>query len=333
MKKITKNTFRDVTTFHVGGEIGYYAELENEDEIRWAVKIAKEKKIKMFILGGGSDFLAGDGNFEDFVVKYVGKKHQIEGDLITAEAGMSWDDLVEYSVENKLQGIECLSGIPGTVGAAPIQNIGAYGQELKDTFLNLTAYDIVNEKFVNFNNDDCHFGYRESIFKEKSHWQKYIIVNLTLKLYKNAQPTVAYESLKGHIIEKPTLSDVRNAILEIRREKLEDPGKVGNAGSFFKNPIVNRNEKEKLEKQFEGIKIFPFGDNFKVSAAWLIERTGWKGKTYKEAGVSPKHALILINRNNKATADHIMELSEKIIEDVNNKFGIKLEREVQLINF
>lgn len=331
MKKIRTNNFRDITTFRVGGEIGAYAELKDKSDVEWAVKEAKKRKLKMFILGDGSDILASDANFDNFVIRYTGKKYHIKDSYITAEAGMKWDDMVDLSVKNNLQGIECLSGIPGTVGAAPIQNIGAYGQELKDTFVSLEAFDIDKGEFVTFDKESCRFGYRESIFKEKSHWQKYIIVSVTLGLNKNAKPVVTYESLQ--IKNNPSLTDVRNSVLKVRREKLEDPGKIGNAGSFFKNPIVNLEQKNLLEKKFSGIKIYPFGDEFKISAAWLIEKAGWKGKTYKGAGVSSKHALVLINVDGHAKAEDILKLSEMIIDDVYKKFGVKLEREVQLINF
>jgi UDP-N-acetylmuramate dehydrogenase len=333
MNIVKGKKFRDITTFHVGGEIGSYVEFKSAEEIDDVVREVKRKNLKIFVLGGGSDFLASDEPFDDFVIRYIGKNCKIEGDIITAEAGMKWDDLVNVSVKNNLQGIECLSGIPGTVGAAPIQNIGAYGQELKDTFVKLTAYDIEKEKFITFDKNDCKFGYRESIFKEKSHWQKFIITDVTLKLNKNAKPVANYESLSGRIGKNPTLLEVRNAILKVRREKLEDPGKIGNAGSFFKNPIITSDQKNKLEEDFPDVKVFPFEDKFKISAAWLIEKAGWKGRTYKGAGVSPKHSLILINASGNAKAEDVMKLSEMIIADVSKKFGIKLEREVQLINF
>jgi UDP-N-acetylmuramate dehydrogenase len=333
MKILENKSFKDITTFRIGGHIKYFAEVHNRKELEESVCFAKSNKTPIFTIGGGSDFLANDKPYDGLVIKYMADAISVSGDSVTAEAGLSWEKLVEYSVKNDLQGIECLSGIPGTVGAAPIQNIGAYGQEIKDTFLRLTAFDIEKEKFVVFDNRDCKFGYRESVFKEKSHWQKYIITDITLKLNKGGKPSVNYESLSGRVKENPTLENVRMAILEVRREKLEDSGKIGNAGSFFKNPIVSLTQKSKLEKEFPGIKIFPFGNEFKVSAAWLIENAGWKAKAYKSAGVSSKHALILINATGEAKAEDILELSEKIIEDVNNKYGIKLEREVQLINF
>jgi UDP-N-acetylmuramate dehydrogenase len=333
MKILEDKLFKDITSFHIGGKIRYYAEARNKKELEEAVCFAKSNNLKIFIIGGGSDFLVNDKTYDGMVIKYTGNKILLSGDKITAEAGTSWDKLVEYSIRNDFQGIECLSGIPGTVGAAPIQNIGAYGQEFKDTFVKLTAYDTEKEKFATFDKNDCKFGYRESIFKEKSHWQKFIITDITLKFNKNGKPVANYESLNGQIGSNPTLLEIRNAILKVRRERLEDPAINGNAGSFFKNPIIFNNQKNKLEKEFPDVKIFPFGSEFKVSAAWVIEKAGWKGKKYKGAGVSQKHSLILINASGNAKAKDVMELSEMIIDDVYKKFGIKLEREVQLINF
>lgn len=319
----TKN-FSDLTTFKIGGKIKYYYEVSNEKEIVDAVTFAKNNKLPIFIIGGGSDILVSDKDFDGVVIKYVGKKLKIKNlkfkIQVTAEAGLAWDKLVEFCVNKNLQGIECLSWIPGTVGAAPIQNIGAYGQELKDTFVELTAYDIKNEKFVKFTNDDCQFGYRESVFKTKDYWQKFLITSVTLKLQKYTDSDLSLET-------------IRNQIIYTRQEKLEDPDNIANAGSFFKNPIVSEDFKNKLKNKYPEIVTFPFGDKYKISAGWLLENSGFKGFVYGNAGVSPKHALILINKTGKATAKEVYDLSEKIIADVYKKFGIKLEREVQLINF
>ncbi len=327
-------SFSDLTTFRVGGKIKRYSEVKNKKEIEDAVKFAKQNKLSVFVIGGGSDILASDKEFLGAVIKYTESGISYDGNLVTAKAGTDWDLLVGSTVEKGFWGLECLSGIPGTVGASPIQNIGAYGQELKEVFVRLEAYDIQNEKFVKFDKDDCEFGYRESIFKRKDYWQKYIICNVTFKLSKDKLEKANYESLRKYISNSnPTPSEIRNAVLSARKERLEDPKEVGNAGSFFKNPIINLLEKNKLESEFSDVRIYPFNDRFKVPAGWLIEKAGWKGKTYKGAGVSPKNALILINKTGKTKASDIYDLSEKIIADVYKKFGIKLEREVQLINF
>jgi len=333
MKIIEDKSFKDLTTFRIGGNIKYYVEVKDEDEIFEVLDFAESKNLPIFIIGGGSDFLAGEKVFEGLVIKYTGSDYSISDDIITGGGGMVWDDLVKIAVENEFAGIECLSGIPGTVGASPIQNIGAYGQEMKDTFLKLEAIDIEERKRVKFSLNDCKFGYRESIFKDKKYWQKYLILSVSFKLKKGGNPGVTYESLKGAIGENPTLLEVREAVLKVRAQKLEDPKEFGNAGSFFKNPIVDAAKKKDLESHFPDVKIFPSGNLYKVSAAWLIDKTGLKGKEVGGAVVSTKHALILINKSGSATADDVFSLSDMVINEVFNKFGVRLEREVQLINF
>lgn len=325
--------FSDLTTFRIGGKIGKYIEIGSLNEVLEKIKIAKSYGKPIFIIGGGSDILVSDKDFDGVVVKYTGNNFGIEGDILTAEAGMSWNSLVKYAVGEGLCGIECLSGIPGTVGASPIQNIGAYGQELADTFYELKAFDIEKEKFVTFSKEDCQFGYRESIFKKKEYWQKYLIVSVSLKLKKNAKPEVNYDSLKEVVKKNASLKEIAEAVSSTRKQKLESIKVYGNAGSFFKNPVIGKNIKERLEKDYPEVKIFSFGNDFKVSAAWLIEKSGWKGKEFGNAAVSQKHSLILINKTGKAGAMEIYKLSEMIISSVFDKFGIKLEREVQLINF
>lgn len=327
-------SFSDLTTFKAGGKIKYYFEVAKEGEIEKVFSFAKTKNLPVFILGGGSDILVSGKNFDGVVVKYIGNSYKIDGEFVTAEAGMEWDDLVKLAVKENLQGLEALSGIPGTVGAAPIQNIGAYGTEISDYFYKLEAFDLKRGGMITFTKDQCKFGYRESIFKTKDYWQRFIITSVTLKLAKNKYSNAKYKSLKKYLSStKPTISDVRKAVLKARSDKLEDPKKVGNAGSFFKNPVIGKKEKEKLIKDYPDAVIFPFEGKFKVSAAWLIEKAGWKGKVYKSAAVSSKHSLILVNKSGKTKPEDVLELSEKIISDIKSKFGIKLEREVQLINF
>lgn len=331
-----QKSFKDLTTFHIGGKIKYYIEAANEKEVDEAVCFAKSGKLKIFIIGGGSDILVSDANFNGVAIKFVGNKITSKGAEVVAEAGATWDDLVDFAVKHNLAGIECMSGIPGTCGATPIQNIGAYGQELKDTFVSLKAYDIDKEKVIEFKKEDCGFSYRESIFKKPEYWQKFFIIEIKLKLSESGQPEVKYDSLKNYLLEKniknPTLEDVRNAVLAIRAGKFEDPKKIGNAGSFFKNPILTKEQVEEVTKKFPEIPArIQDDETYKCSAAWFIEKSGWKGKSYKNAGVSPMHALILINPEGKAKANELIELSDKIISDVKDKFGVRLEREVQII--
>lgn len=337
-----KKSFKQLTTLRAGGPIDFYKEVENDSEIREAVEFSESKNSPLFILGEGSDILVSDKPFKGTVIKFVGKGFSLEEKdgkfFATAKAGEYWDDFVNYCVQNDLQGTECLSGIPGTVGAAPIQNIGAYGQELKDHFHSLTAFDIEKKEVRKFNKEECQFSYRESFFKKRENWQKFIIIDITLKLQKNASPEVKYDSLKNYLnergVENPTLKEVRDSVLEIRKGKFENYKKTPNAGSFFKNPQLNEKDYRALVEKYGEVPCYQNSDGtFKCFAGWFIEKSGWKGKKYKNAGVSPKHALVLINPEGKANSGEIFSLSEKIIKDVREKFGVTLEKEVQFINF
>lgn len=312
-------SFKDLTTLKVGGSIKYFFQVSSKEEIVEKVEFAKNKKLKLFIIGGGSDIAASDKKFNGLVLKYRGNTIKFKGTRVTAEAGAAWDKLVELSVSKNLCGIECLSGIPGTVGASPIQNIGAYGQEIADTFESLNAYDIERKKFVKFDKVDCHFGYRESIFKSKKYWQKFMITDVTFKL-------------KKYKDEDLDLQTIRDEILRVRSEKLVDPNEIPNAGSFFKNPIVDLKKKNELEKKYPEISIYPYENKYKVFAGFLIEKAGWKGKELGPVKVSDKHALVLTNPGGVGNFIDIQKLANKIIADVYKKFGIVLEAEVQYIN-
>ncbi|MDO8340438.1 MAG: UDP-N-acetylmuramate dehydrogenase [Candidatus Woesebacteria bacterium] len=337
LKSLTKFTFKKLTTMKVGGKIKYYKEVKNKEELVKQVEFAKKNNLPIFVIGGGSDILVSDKNFNGLVIKYIGDSSRIDDTKITAEAGLDWDKLVEESINNNLQGIEMLSGIPGTVGASPVQNIGAYGQELKDTFFELTAYDIRKNEFVVFKKDDCLFDYRESFFKKEINFQKYIITDVTFKLNKNVNPKITYKSLIKYFeenkITKISLKDIRNAVLRVRELKIEDYKKVPNSGSFFKNPIINEKEAKLLEKKYPEIPLYKNSNGtYKCFAGWFIEKLGWKGKSIGKAKVSNKHALILTNPGGNANFDDVKALADAIVDDVNNKFKIKLEPEVQYIN-
>lgn len=320
MGKTDIASFKKLTTLKVGGNIKHYREVSSKEEVVLAVDFAKKNNLQIFIIGGGSDIAVSDNDFDGLVIKYVGNQCKFDGEFVTAESGMIWDDLVRLTVEKNLQGIECLSGIPGSVGASPIQNIGAYGQELSETFIQLTAYNIETQKFMVFKNRDCKFGYRESIFKTKEYWQKFIITDITLKL----------QEYKDTDLE---LLTIRNEILRVREEKLVNPNEVPNAGSFFKNPIVDKEIKDKLSKTYPDIVTFPYLDKYKISAGWMIEKAGWKGKSLGPVKVSDKHALVLTNPQGRGTFSDIKKIANKIMNDVNSKFGINLEPEVQYIEY
>lgn len=337
-----KKSFKELTTLKVGGNIENYFEISGALELKKVALFAKKRNLPIFVIGEGSDILVSDKDFKGVVIKYIGKKIEIvpQGaySFVTSEGGQKWDYLVETSVNKKLQGIECLSGIPGTVGAAPVQNIGAYGQEIKDTFHSLRAYDLTKNDIVVFSKKDCHFKYRESVFKKKESWQRFVIVSVTLKLKNDGKPAVKYASLKKYLsdnnILKPDLLTVRKAVLKVREQKFENYKKVPNAGSFFKNPLLKRKTYLKLKEKYGDIPCFENSDGtYKCFAGWFIEKAGWKGKSYNNAAVSQVHALILTNPNSTASAQDILELSERIIQSVYKKFHIKLEKEVQFINF
>jgi len=254
-------------------------------------------------------------------------------DVIEAAAGEPWHPFVLRTLELGLSGLENLSLIPGTVGAAPIQNVGAYGVEIKDVFIGLTAFDRETDELVEFDLQGCEFGYRDSLFKRRS--GRYIILRVRFRLQRNAELNLDYgpvrQWLQQHEVQSPTASDVSRAICSIRREKLPDPAVLGNAGSFFKNPVVTGDVADNLRGRFPGLISFAQtnGDT-KLAAGWLIERAGWKGYREGDAGVHRLQALVLVNYGN-ATGSEIVSLAQRIQTDVHERFGISLEIEPNVI--
>lgn len=297
-------------------------------------------KIRMrkpfLIIGKGSNILF-TGDFKGTIIKpEFGHikivKEEKDTVVISAGAGISWDKLVEWTVDRKFGGLENLSLIPGLVGAAPVQNIGAYGVEAKDTILKVRTISITDGSVRIFTNEECNFGYRNSIFKstEKS---KYLITRVYFRLKINPVPIYDYGSLKDEVQKPgiPSIKTVRDAVIKIRRDKLPDPSTIGNAGSFFKNPLVIGSVAHELKKKFPSMPCYddPSG-KIKLAAGWLIEQCGWKGKRIGNAGVHSNQALVLVNHGN-ATGKEIFDLSEMIRSSVIEKFGIELEREVEII--
>ncbi len=332
----------ELTTFRTGGEASYFARVKNKEELEKAVSFAKKKNLPIFVLGEGSNVLINDKKFKALVIRLENKRFVVKeksgGTEILSGAGRNWDNLVGETVKSNLQGIECLSGIPGTVGAAPYQNIGAYGQELKDAFVELTAFDLKENCFVNLNKKRCNFGYRDSLFKNPKYKNRYIIFEVVLKLYKNKKPTVLYESLKQLMEERdlknPSLAEIRRTVLELRSQRLIDPQKTGNAGSFFKNPIVKTSTLKRIQREYPNVPGFPADKGkVKIFAGWLIEKAGWKGYKDKNVGVSKDNALVLVNLTGRAQAREISGLASKISDDVYKKFKVRLIPEVQFVNF
>ncbi len=295
--------------------------------------------MPLFILGGGSNILFTK-NFNGLVLKneILGFEILEEDDeavLIKVGAGMNWHEFVLKCIALDFGGVENLSLIPGNVGASPMQNIGAYGVEIKDVFEFLDAVHISSGEIQRFSNQDCDFGYRESIFKNKVKGE-YVICHVGFRLSKRHKLNTSYGAIEVELnkrnISNPNIKDVSNAVISIRQSKLPDPKVIGNAGSFFKNPIITVNKLKQLLESHPDIPNYPSGESeAKLAAGWLIEQSGWKGKVYDERyGVHKKQALVLVNYNN-ATGNEILNLSLNIIKDVEQKFGVRLEREVNIL--
>ncbi|KIO76631.1 UDP-N-acetylenolpyruvoylglucosamine reductase [Pedobacter lusitanus] len=295
------------------------------------------KQNKVLVLGGGSNMLFTE-DYDGLVLKISipGLTAEVaDGQVIVrAGAGVVWNDLVNYCVENGYAGMENLSLIPGTVGASPIQNIGAYGVELKDVFESCDAFELATGEFKQFNHADCHFAYRDSIFKNEFKGQ-YIITGVVFKLFTRIRINSQYGAIQSLLAERrithPTITDISNIVSEIRVSKLPDPSTIGNAGSFFKNPIIDRSRFEKLKHNFPEVISYPAGDDkVKLAAGWLIEQCGFKGITEGHTGTWKNQALVLVNHGG-ATGKEVYSFSEKIIDTVFSKFDVKLEREVNIL--
>lgn len=299
------------------------------------------KKIEeYFILGGGSNLLLT----KDISVPVL--KNEIKGKRIVQQSvgeswvqiggGENWHEVVLWTIEQGLSGIENLSLIPGTVGASPIQNIGAYGVELKDVFYLLTAYDMINKELITFNTEDCEFGYRTSFFKKPENKGRYFITHVTLKLSKDLKAVnTSYGAIEKVLLDKnissPTAKDVSDAVIEIRRSKLPDPAELGNSGSFFKNPIVEVKVLDSIQKDYEKVPFYKVSDDLvKIPAGWLIEQCGFKGKRYGHTGSYENQALIIVNYGD-ASGSEIYEHALRVQSTVEKEFGIKLECEVNII--
>jgi UDP-N-acetylmuramate dehydrogenase len=291
----------------------------------------------LLILGHGSNVLF-TRDFRGVVIRNEIRGIRITGEsdefvFIEAGAGEKWEDLVDYTVSKNLGGIENLTLIPGTVGAAPVQNIGAYGVEAADVIVSVLAYHLEKKEWLTLDNQACGFGYRDSIFKRELK-NKAVICSVGFRLSKTPELKLDYGDIKKELAAKdianPSVSDISAIVAGIRRSKLPDPQITGNAGSFFKNPVISESEFQILSSAYPQVKSFRQGDLRKVSAGWLIEQTGWKGYRLGDAGCYNKQALILVNYG-RATGRDILALAEKIEASVFGKFGISLEREVNII--
>ena len=331
-----KYSLRKNNTFLLDIHANFFAAPQNLDELIEILGLKVFHDNPFLVIGEGSNILFTK-NFEGIVIKPQIMGIEIieettETAIIKVGAGENWDNFVAWSVRNGLWGVENLSLIPGAVGSAPIQNIGAYGVEVKDVIVKVEGVNISDRKIKRMSNSECVFEYRSSIFKT-SLKNKFIVSSVYFKLSKKEKPTLNYGPLKEKFgaKEKVNLDSIRDAVILIRKSKLPEVNEIGSAGSFFKNPIVQIDKIKTLETQFSSIPKYPVSPGLmKIPAGWLIEQTGWKGKRHGDVGIYPKHALIIVNYG-KASGQEVFDFSEQIRTSVFNKFGIDLEREVQII--
>lgn len=332
-------SLKEYTTFKIGGNAKYFCEVVSEEELIEAVEFAQNKNVPIFILGGGSNILVSDAGFSGLVIKMnlQGISYEPEGNkvVVKAFAGVSWDGLVKDTVDHNLYGLENLSGIPGTVGASPVQNIGAYGSEVKDTIVTVRVFDYKDKKFRDLLNIECGFGYRNSIFK-KPKWKHLIIVSVSFLLSKGKSINIDYKDIKNYFdingITEPSLFDVRQAVIEIRNGKFPDLRKIGTAGSFFKNPIITKDEHKILIQQYPLIPSFPTDDNkMKISLAWVLDKVcDLKGYTKGNVALFENQPLVLVNLSS-ASSREIKSFANEIKDIVFERTKVTIETEVEYV--
>ncbi|HEX8546193.1 MAG TPA: UDP-N-acetylmuramate dehydrogenase [Cytophagaceae bacterium] len=335
---ISNVSLRPYNTFGIDATARLFSVFGSVDELKQILQSQEVKQNPLLVLGGGSNMLL-TRDFDGVVLKNEIKGIEIVGEtsdsiIVKSGAGEVWHDLVLFTIERDLGGIENLSLIPGTVGASPMQNIGAYGVEIKDTFVSLEALNIQTGELETFDKDACHFGYRESVFK-KSLKGKYIITSVDFRLNKQPKFNTSYGAIQTTLeemgVKQPTVKSISEAVCKIRRSKLPDPAQIGNAGSFFKNPEIPEAQYLKLKDQYPEIPSFNTVPGYvKVPAGWLNEQCGWKGKVVGNTGVHKNQALVLVNHGG-ANGSEVKALSQEIVKSVKEKFGIELETEVNII--
>lgn len=331
-------SLRAHNTFGIEAMARYWAACTNMEELQQALQFATSAAAPLLILGGGSNILLTK-NFDGLVVKNDLKgispvDEDKEYVYLKVGAGENWHSFTQYCIQKNLAGVENLSLIPGNAGASPMQNIGAYGVEIKDVFHSLQAYHIRDKQLMEFNLNDCEFGYRESVFKNKLRNQ-FVITSVTYRLNKNPVYNISYGAIREELdkmgVKDLSIANIAAAVIHIRQSKLPNPAEIGNAGSFFKNPEVENGVYELLKKEFPSIVGYDLHNGHtKLAAGWLIEQCGWKGYRKGDAGCHAKQALVLVNYG-LATGANILALSEAIIASVKEKFGVELHREVNIV--
>ncbi|ASK30510.1 UDP-N-acetylenolpyruvoylglucosamine reductase [Chryseobacterium sp. T16E-39] len=332
-------SLKPYNTFGVEAISRYFAEIHTIEELKEAILFSSSHSLPILFLGGGSNVLLTK-DFEGVAIQ-INLKGIIEESvddhsiLVTAKAGENWHEFVMYCLAKNYGGLENLSLIPGNVGTSPMQNIGAYGTEIKDIFVKCSVLNLDTLEIETFDLEKCRFGYRDSIFKQEGKG-KYVILEVTFRLtkkdhiIKTEYGAITAELEKLHI-EAPTIQDVSKAVINIRQSKLPDPKITGNAGSFFKNPTISLSQFEDLKLKFANIQGYPNGNQVKVPAGWLIEQCGWKGRQIGNVASHQLQSLVIINATGNATGKEIFDFSTQIINSVKEKFGIELEREVNII--
>lgn len=333
-----------LTTFQVGGPARYFVEARSEQEVHAAVEHAQASALPLFVLGGGSNLVVSDRGWPGLVVKIslrgIIQRDEGEKAIFEVAAGEDWDEFVADCVARECAGIECLSGIPGTVGGTPVQNVGAYGQEVANTITQVRVLDTTSGQVLDLQNSDSGFAYRTSIFNTRERG-RYIVLRVTFALTPGGAPRIEYADLRKHFADRnhvPTLQDTREAVRAIRLSKamLIVPGDddCRSAGSFFKNPVLTREQYDQLAAIASAVPNWPANDGrVKVAAAWLVENSGFhKGLTRGEVGISRRHALAIVNRGGASAAD-IVALKDEIQQRVKQKFGIALQPEPVFVGF
>jgi UDP-N-acetylmuramate dehydrogenase len=340
------------TTLGIGGPARFFCEAKTEEEVAGTAKLARDCGLPLFVLGGGSNLLVSDAGFDGLVMR-IGvaglMRESREGAqvVLKAGAGGNWDEFVRYTVGRGYAGIECLAGIPGDVGGTPVQNVGAYGQEVAETIVKVRTYDLQTNTFVDLDHEACRFGYRRSLFNADARGQ-HIVTAVTYRLHPGGEPALRYADVKRHFAaqiergEKPTLRQVYDGVRSIREQKGMLAGQGGadgrSAGSFFKNPVVPSATLPQIAVtagcRSEEVPHYPAGDGMvKVAAAWLVEQAGFhKGFAMGRAAISSRHTLALVNLGD-ATADELIALRDTVMTAVQNKFAVRLEQEPVMLGF
>jgi UDP-N-acetylmuramate dehydrogenase len=336
--KIYRNySLKEQNTFGMDAKASSYAEVVDLNDVTKILDIANRLQLPVLVLGSGSNLLLTK-DVDGLVIHPTNKGIRIVNETelyvdVEAMAGEEWDNLVAWAVKNNFGGIENLSYIPGTVGSSPVQNIGAYGTELKDVFQSLKAIELANNQLHDFDYDKCEFAYRHSFFKQSGK-NSYMIWSVVLRLNKNPKPNVSYpaliQSLAAVDVDLINIKIIRDKIISIRKKKLPEVGEIGSAGSFFKNPVISIAKYEELKAKYEAIPFYDVEEGKKIPAGWLIEKCGFKGYRAGDAGVWPQQALVLVNYA-EATGLQILDLCNNIVDSVMNTFGVQLEPEVQIL--